>query len=38
MDQVGKAPGGEAKMIKTHKLWKKFGRHVAVRDLSFAIW
>jgi ABC-2 type transport system ATP-binding protein len=37
MDQVGKAPGGEAKMIKAHKLSKKFGRHDVVRDLSFAI-
>src|SRR5215472_3272215 len=37
MDQVGKASGGEAKMIQAHKVWKKFGRHDAVRDLSFAI-
>src|SRR5215472_11712398 len=37
MDQVGKASGGEAKMIQAHKLWKKFGRHDAVRDLSFAV-
>src|SRR5215467_8677154 len=37
MDQVGKASGGEAKMIQVHKVWKKFGRHDAVRDLSFAV-
>jgi len=24
-------------MIQAHKLWKKFGRHDAVRDLSFAV-
>lgn len=37
MDQVGKARGGEAKMIQAHKLSKKFGRHDALRDLSFAV-
>jgi ABC-2 type transport system ATP-binding protein len=24
-------------MIQTNKLWKKFGRHDAVRDLSFCV-
>src|SRR5215469_8772277 len=37
MDQAGKGAGGEAKMIQAHKLSKKFGRHDAVRDLSFAV-
>src|SRR5215475_4771358 len=37
MEQAEKASGGEAKMIQVHKLWKKFRRHDAVRDLSFAV-
>src|SRR5258708_4855889 len=34
---VREATGGESKMIQTNKLWKKFGRHDAVRDLSFCV-
>lgn len=37
MGQVEKAPGDKAKMIQTHKLCKKFGRHDALRDLSVAV-
>lgn len=37
MGQVEKAHGDKAKMIQTHKLCKKFGRHDALRDLSFAV-
>src|SRR5438270_12313520 len=34
---VREAAGGESKMIRVNKLWKKFGRHEAVRDLSFSV-
>src|SRR5439155_27094062 len=34
---VREAAGGESKMIRINKLWKKFGRHEAVRDLSFSV-
>src|SRR5437764_650681 len=31
------AAGGESKMISINKLWRKFGRHEALRDLSFCV-
>src|SRR5438105_12941284 len=37
MDAVREAAGGESKMISINELWKKFGRHEAVRGLSFSV-
>src|ERR1700719_2960098 len=37
MGQARKAPGGESQMIRVENLWKKFGRHDALRGLSFDV-
>jgi ABC-2 type transport system ATP-binding protein len=37
MDAAGEAAGGKPKMIQVNRLWKKFGRHDAVCDVSFAV-
>src|SRR5215470_14965042 len=37
MGAPGEGRGGKSKMIQVNKLWKKFGRTEAVRDLSFAV-
>src|SRR5437868_13215549 len=37
MDAVREAAGGESKMISINELWKRFGRHDALRGLSFSV-
>jgi ABC-2 type transport system ATP-binding protein len=34
---VGKIEGGRSQVIRADNLWKKFGRHEALRDLSFSV-
>jgi len=37
MDQARETVGGKSKMIRADNLWKKFGRHDALRGLSFSV-
>src|SRR6202049_2382532 len=37
MGKDRKAMGGESQMIRVDNLWKKFGRHDALRGLSFSV-
>jgi ABC-2 type transport system ATP-binding protein len=37
MGKAGEAFGGESQMIQANRLWKKFGRLEALRDLSFSV-
>src|ERR1700689_2177075 len=37
MGKPGTAAGGKPQMIRAENLWKKFGRHEALRGLNFAV-
>jgi ABC-2 type transport system ATP-binding protein len=37
MDAARKIVGGQSKVIRADNLWKKFGRHEALRGLSFSV-